>query len=171
MGNAVRCFSLFSTQAPLSTSPTFTSSLFTSQPQSLCPSSLPAISVARLLVERPAVSLTGSVGRNSAKFGSAEQLRSQTTCLVPPPPRSLTTQRQPIKSSSIFSAHKINLPLSPILIKNNCVVDQTVPFISCTQVPAWQNKTPRDSLDLIFDQPITSLPLYNLTLFFYMGSC
>ena len=62
---------------PSSSSPTLTLSLFTSHLQSSCPSSLPAIPVARLPVERLVVSLTGSVGRHSAKLGSAEQLRSQ----------------------------------------------------------------------------------------------
>lgn len=107
------CFSLFFHQAPFCYFPTFTLSLFTSAPQSICPSLLPAIPLARSPVQRPALLLTGPVGRHSAKLGSAEQLRSQTTCLVPPLHFRYQHHASPSSCLNHFSTRPNNLPLSP----------------------------------------------------------
>lgn len=129
--------------------------LFTSTPLFICLSLLLAISVARLglsLVEK-----TNSIVDWTCRKATAQPLVTRSncpiklTCLVLPP-LSLSTPHQSILDHS--STRQQQVDIVAITIKEQLLSRPDFSFASCTQVPDWQNKPTRDTLNIIFNPPI-----------------
>ena len=179
MGNAVRCFSLFSNQAPFYSSQVLQPSRCLSLPLNLNQSAhlsyRPYLSLAYWF-QRPAVSLTGhslvlleGTAQNSV---ARSNCAVKTLCLLPPPP-TFVINTTPVPSSILdpFSTRQKPLAIVAIITKNNCGVDQTFRSLLVPKFQLGKTKL-HATAPTTFNQPLTSSLFYNTHLFLCsMGSC